>query len=133
MGEWKVDYNEANTAVDRNGYLKASGTAEHLSDCRVGVPLPWPQATAPAGYLICNGQWFNKTSYPLLAAAYPSGQLPDLRGEFIRGLDAGRNIDNGRVVLSFQRCATEHHKHISGWGKQVMRMQYLVRLLKMDT
>ncbi|AVE43822.1 tail fiber protein [Providencia stuartii] len=116
-GEWKVDYNEANTAVDRNGYLKASGTAEHLSDCRVGVPLPWPQATAPAGYLICNGQWFNKTSYPLLAAAYPSGQLPDLRGEFIRGLDAGRNIDNGRVVLSFQRCATEHHKHISGWGE----------------
>lgn len=101
-GEWKVDYNEANTTVDRNGYLKASGTAEHLSDCRVGIPLPWPQTTAPTGYLICNGQTFNKATYPLLALAYPSGVLPDLRGEFIRGLDAGRNVDSARTVLSAQ-------------------------------
>ncbi|MTB39307.1 MULTISPECIES: phage tail-collar fiber domain-containing protein [unclassified Providencia] len=95
-------YSTINTLKDRNGCLKAIGTSEELSDCQVGVPLPWPQATAPAGYLICNGQSFNKTSYPLLAKAYPSGALPDLRGEFIRGLDAGRNIDSGRGVLSTQ-------------------------------
>ncbi|EDU59859.1 histidine kinase [Providencia stuartii] len=111
-----VLYSTGNTTKDHNGNLKVSGSSE-LSDCPVGAPIPWPQATAPSGYLICNGQAFNKTTYPLLTKAYPSGKLPDLRGEFIRGLDAGRNIDNGRVVLSFQRCATEHHKHISGWGE----------------
>lgn len=97
-------YNTANTDADRNGNLKLKGSSE-LSDCQVGVPLPWPQATAPAGYLICNGQSFNKTSYPLLAEAYPSGVLPDLRGEFIRGLDAGRNVDSGRAALSAQSDA----------------------------
>ena len=110
-------YTTKNTTKDHNGNLKVSGSSSELSDYPVGAPIPWPQSTAPAGYLICNGQAFNKTTYPLLTKAYPSGKLPDLRGEFIRGLDAGRNIDNGRVVLSFQRCATEHHKHISGWGE----------------
>lgn len=100
--DWARFYHDKNTTTDRNGNVKVSGAADHLSDCRVGVPLPWPQSTAPTGYLICNGQTFNKTTYPLLAMAYPSGVLPDLRGEFIRGLDAGRNVDNGRTVLSSQ-------------------------------
>ncbi|MDD9341749.1 MAG: phage tail protein [Providencia heimbachae] len=93
---------DRNTTTDRNGNLKASGAADHLSDCRVGCPLPWPQTTPPTGYLICNGQSFNKTTFPLLALAYPSGVLPDLRGEFIRGLSAGRDVDAGRSVLSAQ-------------------------------
>lgn len=98
---WKA-YTDKNTTTDRNGNLRELGTAEHLSDCRVGIPLPWPQTTAPTGYLICNGQTFNKATYPLLALAYPSGVLPDLRGEFIRGFDAGRNVDSARTVLSAQ-------------------------------
>ena len=76
----------------------------------IGAPIPWPQATAPSGFLVCNGQSFNKTSYPLLASAYPSGVLPDLRGEFIRGLDAGRNIDSGRAALSAQGDAIRNIK-----------------------
>ncbi|MCG9527869.1 phage tail protein [Providencia rettgeri] len=94
-------YSTANAVTDRNGNLKVSGSAA-LSDCPVGSPIPWPQATAPSGFLVCNGQSFNKTTYPLLASAYPSGVLPDLRAEFIRGLDAGRNIDSARAVLSAQ-------------------------------
>ncbi|WIV88533.1 phage tail protein [Proteus appendicitidis] len=65
-------------------------------------PIPWSLSTAPTGYLICQGQTFNKTTYPKLATAYPSGKLPDLRGEFIRGSDADRGVDSGRVVLSTQ-------------------------------
>ncbi|HGY2574941.1 TPA: tail fiber protein [Providencia stuartii] len=103
-------YSDRNTAKDYNGNLKVSGSSSELSDYPVGAPIPWPQATAPSGYLICNGQTFNKTTYPLLAKAYPSGVLPDLRGEFIRGLDAGRNIDNGRVVLSAQTDAIQNIK-----------------------
>lgn len=100
-----------NTTKDRNGNLKVSGSSDGLSDYPVGAPIPWPQATAPSGFLVCNGQSFNKTTYPLLAKAYPSGVLPDLRGEFIRGLDSGRNIDSGRTVLSNQTHAFERHAH----------------------
>lgn len=65
-------------------------------------PIPWSLSTAPSGYLICQGQTFNKATYPKLGIAYPSGRLPDLRGEFIRGADAGRGIDVGREILSNQ-------------------------------
>ncbi|SLM61280.1 MULTISPECIES: phage tail protein [Dickeya] len=67
-----------------------------------GIPLPWPQANAPAGWLKCNGQAFDKALYPKLAQIYPSGSLPDLRGEFIRGWDDGRGVDAGRTIGSWQ-------------------------------
>lgn len=51
----------------------------------VGAPIPWPLAIPPAGFLALNGQAFNTIANPQLAMAYPSGVLPDLRGEFIRG------------------------------------------------
>ncbi|TYL41699.1 phage tail protein [Dickeya sp. ws52] len=68
----------------------------------VGIPLPWPQATPPAGWLKCNGQAFDKNAFPKLAQAYPGGVLPDLRGEFIRGWDDGRGVDSNRSILSLQ-------------------------------
>ncbi|EJJ4275261.1 TPA: phage tail protein [Klebsiella pneumoniae] len=68
----------------------------------VGLPLPWPQATPPGGWLKCNGATFDKAKYPKLAVAYPSGALPDLRGEFLRGWDDGRGVDGGRGLLSAQ-------------------------------
>ena len=71
-------------------------------DLPVGIPLPWPTATAPAGWLKCNGAAFDKAKYPKLALAYPSGLLPDLRGEFIRGWDDGRGVDAGRAIYSAQ-------------------------------
>ena len=71
----------------------------------VGIPQPWPSATIPAGWLECNGTAFDKNKYPLLAKAYPSGVLPDLRGQFIRGLDNGRGRDAGRTLLSEQRAS----------------------------
>lgn len=67
-----------------------------------GSPIPWPTTVAPSGWLICNGQAFNKATYPNLAIAYPSGFLPDLRGVFIRGWDNGRGLDAGRGLLTYQ-------------------------------
>lgn len=67
-----------------------------------GFPLPWPAATPPVGWLKCNGATFDKAKYPKLAAVYPSGSLPDLRGEFLRGWDDGRGVDAARVLLSAQ-------------------------------
>ncbi|WMY72718.1 phage tail protein [Buttiauxella selenatireducens] len=69
----------------------------------VGFPMPWPGATPPAGWLKCNGAAFSTALYPKLAQAYPSGTLPDLRGEFIRGWDDMRRVDRGRALLSAQK------------------------------
>jgi len=70
----------------------------------VGVPFPWPTATPPEKCVLMAGQPFNAEWYPALLAVYPSGVLPDLRGESIRGLDGGRGVDPdwGRPVLSAQ-------------------------------
>ncbi|MEQ5703395.1 phage tail protein [Providencia rettgeri] len=110
VNPWNTMFTTANTQSDHNGNVKIPGYLER-SDYPVGCPIPWPQSNAPAGYLICNGQSFNKTTYPLLAKAYPTGILPDLRGEFLRGLDAGRGIDSGRAVLSAQGDAFRAHNH----------------------
>ena len=77
----------------------------------VGIPLPWPKTTPPSGWFECNGSTFDKNQFPRLAAAYPSGRLPDLRSEFIRGWDSGRGVDSGRAILSHQDCALQSHNH----------------------
>ncbi|EHQ2340434.1 phage tail protein [Escherichia coli] len=103
------------------GDIKSDGTVktalENLglgegSALPVGVPVPWPSATPPTGWLKCNGAAFSAEEYPELAKAYPTNKLPDLRGEFIRGWDDGRGIDAGRVLLSIQTGMLEKHRHI---------------------
>lgn len=78
----------------------------------VGVPVPWPSATPPTGWIKCNGAPFSAQEYPELAKAYPTNKLPDLRGEFIRGWDDGRGVDAGRGILSAQGDAI---RNITGW------------------
>lgn len=68
----------------------------------IGIPQPWPTTTPPQGWLKCNGWKFDKNKYPKLAQVYPSGNLPDLRGEFIRGWDDGKGTDPSRGILSWQ-------------------------------
>lgn len=81
-----------------------------------GIPLPYPLATPPAGWLKCNGAAFNGSTYPALALAYPSLKLPDLRGEFLRGWDDGRGVDTSRVLISAQGDAI---RNISGSASPV--------------
>lgn len=86
-----------------NCFSKNLGLGEG-SALPVGVPVPWPSATPPAGWLKCNGAAFTAAQYPKLAQAYPSLRLPDLRGEFIRGWDDGRGVDSGRAIISTQEA-----------------------------
>lgn len=72
----------------------------------VGAPIPWPSDTIPAGYARMQGQNFNKSSYPLLAIAYPSGIIPDMRGQTIKG-----KPDSGRAVLSQEQDGIKSHSH----------------------
>ena len=89
-----------------NRFSKNLGLGEG-SALPVGVPVPWPSATPPTGWLKCNGAAFSAEEYPELAKAYPTNKLPDLRGEFIRGWDDGRNVDAGRALLSQQGDAMQ--------------------------
>jgi len=84
-----------------NCFSKNLGLGEG-SALPVGVPIPWPSATPPTGWLKCNGAAFTTSQYPKLAQAYPALILPDLRGEFIRGWDDSRGVDSGRSLLSAQ-------------------------------
>ncbi|MDI3140163.1 phage tail protein [Enterobacter kobei] len=72
----------------------------------VGAPIPWPSDTVPAGYAIMAGQTFDKAAYPFLAAAYPSGVIPDMRGWTIKGKPA-----SGRAVLSQEQDGIKSHTH----------------------
>ncbi|WP_227675390.1 phage tail protein [Klebsiella sp. WP3-S18-ESBL-05] len=89
-----------------NRFSKNLGLGEG-SALPVGVPIPWPSATPPTGWLKCNGAAFTAAQYPRLAQAYPALKLPDLRGEFIRGWDDGRGVDSGRTLLSLQADALQ--------------------------
>ncbi|ENL3111861.1 phage tail protein [Escherichia coli] len=92
---------------DVAGLLTYLGLGEG-SALPVGVPVPWPSATPPTGWLKCNGAVFSSEKYPNLAKAYPTLKLPDLRSEFIRGWDDGRGIDSGRNLLSAQNDAIQN-------------------------
>jgi phage-related tail fiber protein len=100
------------------GKTSTQGVLDYLglgegSALPVGVPVPWPSATPPTGWLKCNGAAFSPEDYPKLAQAYPANKLPDLRGEFIRGWDDGRGLDAGRALLSLQDDSFEAHRHES--------------------
>ncbi|HGW6409176.1 TPA: phage tail protein, partial [Escherichia coli] len=82
----------------------------------VGVPVPWPSATPPTGWLKCNGAAFSAEEYPELAKVYPTNKLPDLRGEFIRGWDDGRGVDAGRQLLSSQGDAIRNIEGFTDGG-----------------
>ncbi|EHG6158681.1 phage tail protein [Escherichia fergusonii] len=72
----------------------------------VGAPIPWPSDSVPTGYAIMQGQTFDKAAYPLLAVAYPSGVIPDMRGWIIKGKPA-----SGRAVLSQEQDGIKSHTH----------------------
>jgi len=77
--------------------------------------------TAPSGWLVANGQSVSRTTYAALFSAigttFGSGDgsttfnIPDLRGEFVRGADLGRGVDPGRTLGSFQNDMFESHSH----------------------
>ncbi|WP_415843421.1 phage tail protein, partial [Xenorhabdus thuongxuanensis] len=119
--------NNANTRLEKNkngadildkpAFVKNLGLTAG-SALPVGVPIPWPLATPPAGWIKCNGATFTAAQYPELARVYPSLRLPDLRGEFIRGWDDSGKIDPGRALLSLQSGSVGRHDHAFNqtWG-----------------
>ena len=102
-----------------------------------GAVMPFAGNVAPAGWLKANGATVSRTTYPKLWAwAQGSGNLaasegakapgqfgpgngsstfslPDLRGEFVRGLDEGRGVDSGRAIGTSQADELKSHSHLT--------------------
>ncbi|VBB07897.1 Hypothetical protein LUCI_3162 [Lucifera butyrica] len=86
-----------------------------------GVVMHFAAATPPKGWLKADGSAIARTDYADLFAvvgtAFGTGDgsttfnLPDLRGEFIRGFDDGRGVDSSRVLGSNQSDAFASHTH----------------------
>ncbi|PHM29453.1 phage tail protein [Xenorhabdus innexi] len=105
----ETDSDSELTVATSKAIKKAYDLANNANDnaklaLPVGVPVPWPTETPPEGWLMCNGDSFDISRYPKLALAYPSGNLPDLRGEFIRGWDNKGVVDPERQLLSKQQA-----------------------------
>ena len=83
--------------------------------------VPFATATLPAGWLLCNGAAVSRTTYAalfsILGTTYGVGDgsttfnLPDLRGQFLRGLDLSRGVDSGRSIGTLQADAFQGHYH----------------------
>ncbi|EPJ1687726.1 tail fiber protein [Escherichia coli] len=97
------DTTDANWSPWAQLYTSANPPAEFYP---VGAPIPWPSDTVPSGYALMQGQTFDKSAYPKLAAAYPSGVIPDMRGWTIKGKPA-----SGRAVLSQEQDGIKSHTH----------------------
>lgn len=105
---WRITANEDGDATRK--FKALAGTASddvavvgQIGAVPAGAGLWWPTSTAPVGFLEANGQ--STAGYPNLVSIYGSN-LPDMRGEFVRGWDNGRGIDSGRAILTDQE-ATE--------------------------
>lgn len=93
---------------------------------RVGEVVTFARSSAPTGYLKCNGAAISRTTYAYLFAAigttFGAGDgsttfnVPDLRGEYIRGWDDARGADPSRVFGSWQDGQNLWHGHGASTG-----------------
>lgn len=113
----------ASAGISPNGNVDSVGASQFFdallaviqqtSPIPAGIVGQFAMASAPNGWLKANGQAVSRTTYASLFAAigttYGAGNgtttfnLPDLRAEFVRGLDDGRGLDSGRAIGSSQK------------------------------
>ena len=108
----------ASTHAATKAYVDAAASAGGVPS---GTIITFSASTAPTGYLKANGAAVSRTTYAALFAAigtqYGAGNgsttfnVPDLRGEFVRGWDDARGVDTGRTFGSFQNQDYLSHNH----------------------
>lgn len=87
----------------------------------VGAPIPWPSDTVPSGYALMQGQTFDKSAYPKLAAAYPSGVIPDMRGWTIKASPPVVVPYCLRNRMALNRTPTAPAHPVRIWGRKPHR------------
>ena len=113
----------AGTATDK--VVTPAGLAGALPSMGITTPpggvMAFAGAVAPTGYLECDGAAVDRTTYAdlfaVIGTTFGSGNgsttfnVPDLRGEFVRGWDNGRGFDAGRSLGSDQTSRNKSHTH----------------------
>jgi len=103
------------------GGWKADGTAWVVSSIAAGFVMNFAANSPPSGWLKANGAAVSRTAYAALFAVIGTTfgvgdgsttfNLPDVRGEFIRGWDDGRGVDSGRAIGTAQAADLASHTH----------------------
>lgn len=106
------------------GFLESVGSDDVMPTGTV-IAVSTDYTEAPDGFLHCDGGYISITAYnrlfavigntygaPIVQNGELKFKLPDLRGEFIRGLDAGRGVDTGRTLGSSQGHQLQDHSHV---------------------
>ena len=118
------------SSIVSGGFMQTDGSGNLSFQVVAGVPTGavfcMAVATVPSGYLECNGDPVSRATYAALFAvigdSYGAGDgsstfnLPDLRGEFVRGFDNGRDVDvdsngNSRGIATSQSDQNKQHNH----------------------
>lgn len=122
-----VDIGSLNGATWTSGLrIAASGNVTYRENSPwmlvpIGGIMMWGTTSVPSGWLECAGQAVSRTTYAnlfaVLGTTYGVGDgsttfnLPDMRGEFVRGYDNGRGVDSGRTIGSSQAEDVPDHNH----------------------
>ena len=113
------------SSIVSGGFMQTDGSGNLSFQIVAGVPsgavFCIAVASVPSGYLECNGAAVSRTTFAALFAIigtqYGSGNgsttfnIPDLRGEFIRGFDNGKGTDSGRSIATSQSDQNKQHNH----------------------
>ncbi|RCK24598.1 hypothetical protein TH8_13540 [Thalassospira profundimaris] len=107
-----------NTLISGGGN---GGSNTVIIGSEIGTVSAFAMPTAPEGWLVCDGSAISRTDYADLFATIgtlwghgdqvSTFNLPDLRGEFVRGFDAGRGVDDGRLFATNQQDQMQGHGH----------------------
>ena len=127
--------------VAAGGSISASSSPS--SAVPSGAVFWFTTTSAPTGYLSCNGAAISRSVYAslfsVIGVSFGVGDgtttfnLPDLRGEFIRGYDNGRGVDTGRVFGTTQSDSFKSHTHTASdsghvhqWGGPTLNSDYVL-------
>lgn len=134
---------QAGSALQASNAMSLSASSPQINSlCPVGSIMAYMGTNAPAGWLMCDGTIVPRTQYPALFAVIgnssggdnSSFRLPDTRGIFLRGRDAGQGRDpdagartafdtggNPRDAIgSYQGDSFKQHTHTFGAGNQFL-------------
>ena len=114
----QIRFNSTTTSFE--GY-NGSAWGGLASGIPTGTILTFGASTPPSGFLECNGSAISRSTYAslfsILSTTHGAGDgsstfnIPDLRGQFVRGWDNSAGVDASRAFGSSQTDQNKNHTH----------------------